>query len=32
MKELFLLLIGGFFGFINGVLIITCIKIDKEEK
>lgn len=32
MKELFLLLTGGFLGFINGVFLIWTIEIEKGEK
>ena len=32
MKELFLVLIGGFLGFINGVIVLTLIIGGKDER
>ena len=31
MSAFFGFIIGGFLGFVTGVLIISCLKIDKEE-
>ena len=31
METFFKLMIGGFFGFIFGIMLMACIKIDKEE-